>query len=80
LKIYVILAGVSSIEAIGLIFMTLGYQNGNVSLLALCANSTIIYGFLADVLVFNQTLSPIEGLGAFIIVITIIIVGTNKIE
>ena len=73
---YLLILGI--VETFAGIGLTQAFKYGSTSYVCLCGNAIIVYGFMADIMVFQTQISAIQGLGALVIIMTLVTIGSLK--
>ena len=60
-------------------FMTIGFQRDSSGFVSLITYLLILYGFLSDLIIFNEKILLLEVIGAIVILVTTITVATIKL-
>lgn len=78
--IYCYLVLLALVEVFSGITLTNAFKYGETSYVSLIGNAVIVYGFFADIMVFNTQITAGQGIGALVIVLTLVTVGSLKVQ
>ena len=79
LEQYLFLFGAATWDTIGCYSITIAYQSDSSGFVSLLGYAIIVYGFLSDVIFFDEQILPLQFAGAMIIFVATFIVAVYKV-